>query len=556
MISIRGMQQRYDASRSTIYRWVRDGIAEDDEMSYTDADGNIYMPFAQGMPDERHETLFQKQFGKDIYEASTTRFNNLARIRLWPSKQGKALLSVDIPEGGNQNTTLRKLQEHVGKIVDVVGDKTIGSVSAGNDDMGSIRMSLSDFLLAGNIRDLKGMKKSLAGAFLLRKSKGNPNHGELGRFASSPLQHIEDMQIAKGKLAMHYAIQHKTSVKNAMSRPEIGNISFVWGYEGDPNKEYSGGYGIAHIIAKRDWEGLHNQHLASQKGDAVAIKIVEVIAKGNVLNPESPGKKKILYDGYIAIITPHGQPEHENWVLTGFKETAPGGLSKARHLSEPTHTEPTGTRLCMGAGANQRIPNSKNEINKSLAGAYLIKSRPANIHSTDGNQKRPAVGLQLRNARLHGATSVTDHLISKGLTNNRHTGQVTSNGLQRIDLATGIVKGFADCIGNDQSSHNTLQKSESPSERVKTPEQNDIRKAHVAAYDRVTKTGALVHIAGRTALWSESNSTRLSKRYPATSTRSEACCWRTYHRSRQSYSGSMTTNVLKRGRPESIRQSG
>lgn len=42
--------------------------------------------------------------------------------------------------------------------------------------------------------------------------------------------------------------------------------------------------------------------------------------------------------------------------------------------------------------------------------------------------------------------------------------------------------------------HNTLHKSKLPSDTDKLPEQNDLNKAHVAEYDRVTASGALAHV--------------------------------------------------------------
>ncbi|MBQ9405989.1 MAG: hypothetical protein IJU37_04525 [Desulfovibrio sp.] len=87
------------------------------------------------------------------------------------------------------------------------------------------------------------------------------------------------------------------------------------------------GHGISHIIAKRDWEGEHIKEFKGQKGLDVALKLVEVIAKGTT-GTTKEGKKNVTKDGYIAIfdkdtdassltdILPTGQ---EYWVLSGFK---------------------------------------------------------------------------------------------------------------------------------------------------------------------------------------------------------------------------------------------
>ncbi len=84
----------------------------------------------------------------------------------------------------------------------------------------------------------------------------------------------ENVEITKGLAAMNYVISNHADAIDAMSRKEIGTVSFYWGKEGNPNKKFAGGNGIAKIIAKRNSEG--------HSGQDVAKKMVEVIAKGEI----------------------------------------------------------------------------------------------------------------------------------------------------------------------------------------------------------------------------------------------------------------------------------
>lgn len=67
----------------------------------------------------------------------------------------------------------------------------------------------------------------------------------------------------------------KLIVKNAMFRSDIGNVDFVWGIPENGNK-FKHGYGIAHIIAKRNSE--------NGSGIETVKKIVEVIARAKSVN--------------------------------------------------------------------------------------------------------------------------------------------------------------------------------------------------------------------------------------------------------------------------------
>ncbi len=64
-------------------------------------------------------------------------------------------------------------------------------------------------------------------------------------------------EIDKGLKALETVINNETDFYNAFSRNDIGLISLIYGTTGDNTKNFKGGYGIAHIIAKRDSTGYN-----------------------------------------------------------------------------------------------------------------------------------------------------------------------------------------------------------------------------------------------------------------------------------------------------------
>ncbi|WP_303166196.1 TetR family transcriptional regulator [Phascolarctobacterium sp.] len=148
--------------------------------------------------------------------------------------------------------------------------------------------------------------------------------------------------IANGKKAIQKVIETHEDVENAMYREDMGNIDFVWGTEGRGAK-FKGGYGIAHIIAKRNAENGNGQNTAN--------KLVEVIAKGKIVgrqdgvgNTGEP-RLKLGYDRYTAVLS---MPDNKNtWILTGFENTKEAITSEHGEgfdSAASTATTPTLTR--------------------------------------------------------------------------------------------------------------------------------------------------------------------------------------------------------------------
>lgn len=182
-----------------------------------------------------------------------------------------------------------------------------------------------------------------------------------GRSQFNLQQFAETMEnLKKGQEAIEKVIKEKTDVRDAMYRPDLGGISFYWGEPGTPEKGFKNGYGISHLIARRDLE--------DGTGQAVAQKMAEVIAKGDITRRYGPAngeRANIEYDGHTAVMSLYKQGNRETWLLTGWKNNnAPGATGEGDGSSGATHAGPMRTRPNEGAGAsNHSMPQSDKKIN-------------------------------------------------------------------------------------------------------------------------------------------------------------------------------------------------
>ena len=120
--------------------------------------------------------------------------------------------------------------------------------------------------------------------------------------------------IANGEKAMRKVIAKHTNVRNAMYREDVGNIDLVWGTPGT-GSDFKHGYGVSHIIAKRDAE--------NGRGKETAYKLVEVIAKGDVSGNNTMGNTSdprmfISFDGYTALLV-LSDGKKNTWLLSGWE---------------------------------------------------------------------------------------------------------------------------------------------------------------------------------------------------------------------------------------------
>lgn len=146
--------------------------------------------------------------------------------------------------------------------------------------------------------------------------------------------------IKRGMMAMRHVIEtHKIEPK-AMWRSELGWIGFEWGEPGETPPEFAShaefrawqktgrkpydrrGYGVAHIIAKRDWEGRHIEEFLGKHGIDEAYRIVKAIAYGSCSASQSMAK--ITWRGLEVILKKETKGGDTYWLITGYSRVAKG----------------------------------------------------------------------------------------------------------------------------------------------------------------------------------------------------------------------------------------
>ena len=172
--------------------------------------------------------------------------------------------------------------------------------------------------------------------------------------------------IRRGQAAMEKVIAEQTDVMDAMHRDDLGSISFLWGEPGRGPK-FKGGSGVSHIIAHRNAQGYD--------GEAVARKMVEVIAKGEAINRRGPAggeRVDITHDGYTAVLSLYKDGERQTWLLSGwedYKKGAPDVSSEGDGSTGTTLHGPMRARPEEGAGAfnNSKPPVAQKDKGGSTA---------------------------------------------------------------------------------------------------------------------------------------------------------------------------------------------
>jgi hypothetical protein len=107
-------------------------------------------------------------------------------------------------------------------------------------------------------------------------------------------------------------------------RSDLGAITVEWGQPGNPNRQFRGGSGLAHIIAHRNAQGLD--------GEAwVRDVLPDVLMSGTTANLRGPPdgmRVDLLWQGHRVVLALRRDGTRENWVLSGFPpERGPGGTA-------------------------------------------------------------------------------------------------------------------------------------------------------------------------------------------------------------------------------------
>lgn len=198
----------------------------------------------------------------------------------------------------------------------------------------------------------------------------NPTEDPDIRFSISRDKKLEGKNMHDGKAAVDSLIEQSITssdpeslvIKNAMYRSDIGYIDFKWGRPGKGSR-FKGGYGLSHVIAKRNAE--------NNTGIKTAYKIVEVIAKATssdtqTNNQVTTGHNRIrlYFDGYTAVLSK--SPTENSWLLTGWEDekTATSAIGEVYDSTDATAVETTRFRRNGDATAS-KDSISKEENNRN-----------------------------------------------------------------------------------------------------------------------------------------------------------------------------------------------
>ncbi len=167
--------------------------------------------------------------------------------------------------------------------------------------------------------------------------------------------------LLKAVEALKTVLENKKEVQNAYFREDLGEIAFVFGQMGEEDKNFKGGFGISHIIAKREWEGQNVTELKGQSGFEFMLELVGVLAKGKI-KPFNEGSEKrfVEYGNKTAILALNKEGQKMTWLLTGFEYTGTYSVEKNQvrltdELREffgnpqSTQNNPTLSRAVLGA---------------------------------------------------------------------------------------------------------------------------------------------------------------------------------------------------------------
>lgn len=196
------------------------------------------------------------------------------------------------------------------------------------------------------------------------------------RYALTSDSDIEAENIKSGNEAVGKMIEEaKTAedpeniiVKNVLYRTDLGYIDFKWGTPGRGEK-YKGGYGLSHIIAKRNAE--------NGNGEEAAYKMVQIIAKAteaqnqsNDFAPPESERIKLFHDDGTAVLT--RSPNDNRWLLTGWdnkKEANAFADGEVRDSSTATAANPTQTRIggVDAFASNDSISSSGEKVKQNFS---------------------------------------------------------------------------------------------------------------------------------------------------------------------------------------------
>lgn len=219
----------------------------------------------------------------------------------------------------------------------------------------------------------------------------------------------EEENIKRGKEAMQKVINTHEDAENAMYRDDVGSIDFVWGTPGKGDK-FKKGYGVSHILAKRDADYASGK--STVDGKATLDKIVEVIAKGTDTevqnssnNDTTAARIKIHHDGYTAVLSM--SDKKNTWLLTGWEDQK---SAQKNEVSASANGEGNGSTVATPDAPmrTRRAEETDTSVTSSVA-EESTESNSADENKNDGEVAEKWYGY------LHGKTAKQVEAIKKEL---------------------------------------------------------------------------------------------------------------------------------------------
>lgn len=129
----------------------------------------------------------------------------------------------------------------------------------------------------------------------------------------------KEIELQKALFALRQVINNKIDIENAFYCP-LGPVKLVYGAPGNPKNGYKKGFGISHIIAKRDNEHEQDPKKYPETGIYIAEKLMSVLLYGEIYKTV-PSKQCVHFrlERYEAVLSLNWKGESVNWLLTRWK---------------------------------------------------------------------------------------------------------------------------------------------------------------------------------------------------------------------------------------------
>lgn len=122
--------------------------------------------------------------------------------------------------------------------------------------------------------------------------------------------------------AITRVLETRKSAVGAVRRPDLGPITIDYGKPGSPRKKFKDGWGLSHIVARRDLEGRDGESF-------VRNTLPEALLHGVPANERGPTDARridLVFGEHRAVLSLHRFEKRETWLLTAFtRENGSGG---------------------------------------------------------------------------------------------------------------------------------------------------------------------------------------------------------------------------------------